>query len=455
MTDSGNVEARREGGARGARDSSLASTWQEIRHDIQILQALDLAWAVHAADAHHYAFHPCLTEAQLEALERSLHIKLPLELVHVYGQIGEGGVGPDWGLYPGKRLSVVRAPAEADRSLPGLAGADLLRIATRYYDWSMFLVCGGSLAGHVVGEYEERYWTLGLSLAEVYRKWLDRELMRFLACQRLIALSSDIEEIWHRRSEVLSEELEDPDSHGEYCEQGWLIYYAYSLLTTKRAPSLPLRTEPDLADHVRQSDVKQVFATLICAHQGRDLAAQAAVDPSARALLLLRIQDPCPRARYDAVSALAPLVTTDPLVRDVLLSGRRESSLQDVIKRTVETLGPLARADLAVRSTLLSLLGHEYEHVEEDVVALLCPLAAADPAVRAALLARLRDPGWCVPNAVRLELLFESDERALRALADAARTDPEMRAALLDRLTHPSTVEQEKATYMLAWLEAR
>lgn len=436
-----------------AHEASFSSAWQEIRYDIQLLDELDLECAVHAATAHEYAFRPCLTETELEALGQSLHIELPPELVYVYGQIGDGGVGPDWGLYPGKRLSVVRAPAAADRCLPGLADADLLCIARRYYDWCMYLVCSGALAGHVVGEYEEAYWEEGSSLADVYRKWLDRELKRFLACQRLIDLSSDIEEIWRRRSEVLRGELEDEHSHGEYCEQGWLFAYTYSLLAHNGAPPLPSRTERDPTNYVQRSDVKQVVAELIRAHKGRDLAAQAAEDPSARALLLMRVQDPCLNVRLDAVRALAPLAITDPLVRDVLLSGRRESSIHDVGTTTLARLQPRIAADPALWPILLSVLGRACESVQEDAVAMLCPLAPVAPSVRAALLARLRDPGWHVPNAVRLELLYESDERALSALADTARTDPEMRAAVLDRLTHPDAMEQEKAEYMRDWLE--
>lgn len=258
----------------GGDAADFASTWQEICARIQALEALDAGWVVHEAQAHKYSFHPCLTRAELEAREQQLEVRFPPELVHVYTQIGDGGVGPDWGLNRAQRFCVEHAAGNADDYVPGLAGSALLYLAHRYYDWPMYLICSGPCTGSVVSEYDGEYARLGDSIAAVYRGWLHREHLRFGACQRLIAESDDIEEIWRRRGEVLTTEMEDEQAPGMYAEQEWLPLYIYSLCAEDSPEGVQVRlfhTE----EYVKDPDVKRAFAAMIHAHRKRVRAPQA------------------------------------------------------------------------------------------------------------------------------------------------------------------------------------
>lgn len=258
---------------------SWSFLWQGVLADLRRLEALDRGLAVFSASTHRYAFHPRASEAELEQLERTLRVPLPEELRYVYSQLGDGGVGPDWGLYRCAALRVHRVPEDAERTLPELLQRELLCVATRYYDWPMLLVCDGPKAGHVVAEWEGIYEHLGSSLAEVYQRWLARELGRFRACQELLAQSDDLEELWRRKDGFLTEALEDPGATGDYCHQGWLLFYLCSLLASPEAKPLPVRTERDLADYLRKSEVKQAFAESLAAW--RRYSASAPENPSA------------------------------------------------------------------------------------------------------------------------------------------------------------------------------
>lgn len=250
----------------GGDAADFASPWQEICARIQALEALDAGWLVHDAQVHKYAFHPCLTRAELEVQE--LEIRFPPELVHIYTQIGDGGVGPDWGLNRAQQLCVWRAADNADDYVPGLAGSALLHLAHRYYAWPMYLVCSGPGTGSVVSEYDGEYGHLGDSIAAVYEEWLHREHLRFGACQRLIAESDDIEEIWRRRGEVLTTEMEDEQAPGMYAEQEWLPLYIYSLCADECPQGVQVRLF-HTQQYVQDPEVKRAFAAMIRAHRER------------------------------------------------------------------------------------------------------------------------------------------------------------------------------------------
>lgn len=255
-------------------NADLAVEWREICASIAALAALDAGGVVHDAEAHEYSFRPCLTAAQMEAIEQQLEVRLPPEILHLYTQVGNGGVGPDWGLVDADQLHVTRARDDAEAYLPGLPGSDMLYLATRYYDWPMYLVCSGPWTGSVVSAYDGVYERLGGSIAEVYRDWLRREHLRFAACQRLVRLSDDISELWRRRDEVLTDEMEDDLAPGMYAEQGWLILYLGSLCADGEHHS-PWSIETT-EDFVQRPDVRQAYAAKIQAYRERVCAGSGA-----------------------------------------------------------------------------------------------------------------------------------------------------------------------------------
>lgn len=250
-------------------DADFASEWREICASIRALEKLDTGWYVHQAETHEYSFHPCLTKAELESQERQLGVRFPPELIYVYTQVGDGGVGPDWGLQRVEEFSVACANDDADTYVSGLAGSDLLHLAQRYYDWPMFLVCSGPMTGSVVSCYDGEYRHLGRSIAQVYKAWLRREHLRFGACQRLIELSDDIEEIWRRRDEILTPEMEDECAPGAYSDQMWLTLYIGSMCDPD--PEIGW-TMVELQPHglyVQRPETKRAFAEMVRAYRER------------------------------------------------------------------------------------------------------------------------------------------------------------------------------------------
>jgi hypothetical protein len=70
---------------------------------LQILSAAakaDSAYELFGSAKHKYQLRPPLEMAKVRAIEETYHISLPEDYLHFITQIGDGGAGPDYGLYP-------------------------------------------------------------------------------------------------------------------------------------------------------------------------------------------------------------------------------------------------------------------------------------------------------------------------------------------------------------------
>ena len=72
---------------------------ERIRRKLARARARDTAFTVFGAANHRYALNPCLSEEELSAIERVLEISLPADYREFLREMGNGGAGPEYGLY--------------------------------------------------------------------------------------------------------------------------------------------------------------------------------------------------------------------------------------------------------------------------------------------------------------------------------------------------------------------
>lgn len=84
----------------------MGGTWAGVRERVLALRNAPHWRVVFGADfhdhGHKFQLHPVLTEEQLRAVERRFETELPEEYRTFLLQVGAGGAGPDYGLFPMK-----------------------------------------------------------------------------------------------------------------------------------------------------------------------------------------------------------------------------------------------------------------------------------------------------------------------------------------------------------------
>jgi SMI1/KNR4 family protein SUKH-1 len=84
---------------RKGEERTMEEQPERIRRKLARLRACDTAFTVFGASKHRYALNPCLSEEEISAIERALEISLPAGYREFLHEIGNGGAGPDYGLY--------------------------------------------------------------------------------------------------------------------------------------------------------------------------------------------------------------------------------------------------------------------------------------------------------------------------------------------------------------------
>ena len=96
---------RRKQALRRAHPAALAA-WDRqfavarIRTKLERLRRADPGFVVFGSETHRYRLNPCLTESELVAFEDRVGVNIPEEYRCFLGQVGNGGAGPDYGLFP-------------------------------------------------------------------------------------------------------------------------------------------------------------------------------------------------------------------------------------------------------------------------------------------------------------------------------------------------------------------
>lgn len=187
--------------------NSLKKMWQQVVEKIEQLKTMDKSLQLFGAEAHEYGFKPTATQEQIGNLEEKFAVALPEELKSFYTNLGNGIVGPDYGLLPLDRLVSYQAnkpfqgaeyfrkiaEAEGELSQDGYFEANhediqgLISIIEQGCGHQICLVSKGEEVGKVVyfscdGYIKEAH----LNLWELYNRWLDESIEAFVEVEILL-----------------------------------------------------------------------------------------------------------------------------------------------------------------------------------------------------------------------------------------------------------------------------
>ena len=183
--------------------------WEPILAKIRQLAALDRQHKAFGAYAHHYAFRPPASSADLAASEQRLGAALPPELRALYVELGDGGAGPGYGLlastmlqgrgasspYPGVaalREAARRADASGEQEDPYFEApydsiVGLIPIIEEGCGHQTCLVASGPSAGRVVHVSSDGFVVEAEGgLRHHYERWLDVTITQFEAVRTLM-----------------------------------------------------------------------------------------------------------------------------------------------------------------------------------------------------------------------------------------------------------------------------
>lgn len=71
---------------------------QDLKNKLSRLTSLDKSFEVFGSESHQYRLNPCLSEAEVNELEAKYKVTLPTEFRDFLLNVGNGGVGPGYGL---------------------------------------------------------------------------------------------------------------------------------------------------------------------------------------------------------------------------------------------------------------------------------------------------------------------------------------------------------------------
>lgn len=189
--------------------------WGPVLEKLARLRELDHSRAVFGASKHDYSFRPRVSASQLVAREKKLGAPLPRGLRALYATVGDGGAGPDYGLYgladleahrpavpyPGvaklRTLGPKGAPQPAEPlharvSVKRLTGAvTLLTSGCSLYS---AVVCTGDV-GRVIHYDDDIVVETDDTLVDWYTTWLDGEIAQFELVQRLHQAGASTDEM--------------------------------------------------------------------------------------------------------------------------------------------------------------------------------------------------------------------------------------------------------------------
>ena len=181
--------------------------WGPILAKLERLRALDKQCQGFGAWRHRYRVRPPASAEDIRAAEGRVGVPLPQALRSYYTDVGDGGAGPFYGLLPGRALEGLRPAvpypgADVLRKLDPDAGklpsnpdyfeapeeaiTGLVAVVEQGCGHRTCLVAtpaaGGLPVGTVVDVSNDGYVIdTGLTLADLYHQWLDKELTAFEA----------------------------------------------------------------------------------------------------------------------------------------------------------------------------------------------------------------------------------------------------------------------------------
>ena len=116
--------------------------WQAVALKINKLKEFDKLCVAFGASTHSYTFGFKLTESDLTLFEQQYEIKLPTQLREFYLFFGNGGPGPDYGMYTLEQLVIYKQSNKEDDEYFYADYVCIYRILSTCRSWSL-LDCNG------------------------------------------------------------------------------------------------------------------------------------------------------------------------------------------------------------------------------------------------------------------------------------------------------------------------
>ena len=179
--------------------------WGDIVNRVKELDSIDANNVVFGATHHNYNAAPPLTQARLNEYELKLKCDLPEQLRSYYLNVGNGGVGPDYGIYPIEKIIPYKPECEwqgvdyyreADGDYDEIASG-MLCIMDRYYAHEGCIVTSATDAGKLIEFSPNEGWLFvgANDLISLFTSWLDNELESFNLLKRILCKTNRIEDL--------------------------------------------------------------------------------------------------------------------------------------------------------------------------------------------------------------------------------------------------------------------
>lgn len=177
--------------------------WFDIVNRVGELKSIDSNRVVFGADSHNYEAGPLLTLAELNKYEQTFKCELPEQLRSYYLEVGNGGFGPDSGIYPIDRIEPYKPECEwqgidyyleTEEEYEDIASG-MLVIMGRYYAHEGCIVTNGPDRGKFIEFSSDHGWIFvgANDLISLFISWIDKELESFNILKRVITRNKNIE----------------------------------------------------------------------------------------------------------------------------------------------------------------------------------------------------------------------------------------------------------------------
>lgn len=173
--------------------------WGHVVERMARLRALDPDCKVSGAHHHRHQLGAKVPERQLLALEKKLGVALPPGLRAFYATVGDGGAGPDFGLYPfsalkrhrpatpypgvaalraiGARTEPKQPPDPRHAFVSSSRFCGMITLLTSGCSLYSAVVCAGDV-GRIIHYDDDRIVETDDTLVGWYDRWLDEQLAR-------------------------------------------------------------------------------------------------------------------------------------------------------------------------------------------------------------------------------------------------------------------------------------
>ena len=169
--------------------------WEIIEDKIKLIKQYDNLYTVFDSSFHKYQFREKKNTLDLLRFETSNNILLPEQLRSFLKYFGDGGAGPDWGMYSLDQFNIYTPNNLHEEDIFNDNVQGFLGIIDRYYAYESCIITSGNHLGQIYS-FEENsfFFKTHDSLFDFYLEWLNSELFLFQFILDRIKINHSINE---------------------------------------------------------------------------------------------------------------------------------------------------------------------------------------------------------------------------------------------------------------------